>query len=395
MTAVKNVLISGASIAGPALAHWLGRRGIRAVLVEKAPSRRTGGYAIDLRGAAVDVAERMGVLERVRAMKTGIEGGAMVDADGRVLAGFGADLVAAEDRSIEILRGDLVQLLHEAAPDAEYRYGTSIAAIDDRGDHVLASFGTGAPAERFDLVVGADGLHSNTRALAFGPERPYRRFLQSYVSIASVPNRLGLDGEARLFNTPGRVAALYNTPRAEGAKALLLHRAAAESDVDQRSPEEQREHLREVFTGMGWETDRILADLDGASDFYFDSVTQISMGAWSKGRITLLGDAGYCPSPMSGQGSSLAIVGAYVLAAELALQSDVRPALAAYERRMRPYAAANQAIAAPGLDFIAPKSAFAIKARNALLKSGPILRFLSRFDSKLAKAAEAINLDRR
>jgi 2-polyprenyl-6-methoxyphenol hydroxylase-like FAD-dependent oxidoreductase len=392
MTAVENVLISGASIAGPALAHWLGRRGIRAVVVEKAPSRRTGGYTIDLRGKAIDVAERMGVLEGVRAAKTEISGVAMVDAEGRAVAGFGTGLIAPEERSLEILRGDLVELLHEAAPDAEYRYGDSIKSLEQQGDRVAVEFESGG-SESFDLVVGADGLHSKTRSLAFGPERPYRRFLNSYVCIATVPNHLGLKGEARLFNTPGRVSTLYHTPRAEGAKALLLYRTPAESEIDRESPAAQRRRLREVFAGMGWETDRILADLDDAPDFYFDSVTQIHMGAWSKGRVTLLGDAGYCPSPMSGQGTSLALVGAYVLAEELAAHDDPGPALAAYERRMRPYVAANQAIAAPGLDFLVPASAFAIRARNLMLKSGPLLRFLSRFNSRLSKAAEAIDLD--
>ncbi|MEU5871766.1 FAD-dependent monooxygenase [Glycomyces sp. NPDC047369] len=393
MTAVKHVLISGASIAGPALAHWLGRRGVRTVVVEKAPARRTGGYAIDVRGKAIDVIDRMGVLDGARAAATGITKGVMVGADDRALATFGADMVASEERSLEILRGDLVGLLHDAAPDAEYRYGDSIASLAQHEDRVDVVFASGA-AESFDLVVGADGLHSNTRALAFGPEAPYRRFLRSYVSIATVPNRLGLDGEVRLYNTPGRVAALYHSPRAEGAKALLLHRSAMESDVDRESPSAQQAHLRDVFAGMGWETDRILADLPGAADFYFDSVTQIHMGAWSTGRAVLLGDAGYGPSPMSGQGTSLALVGAFVLAEELAAHASPGPALAAYGRRMRPFVDANQAIAAPGLDFLVPASAFAIKARNALLRSGPLLRLLGRFGTRLEKAAEAVSLDR-
>jgi 2-polyprenyl-6-methoxyphenol hydroxylase-like FAD-dependent oxidoreductase len=394
MTAVRTVLISGASIAGPALAHWLQRRGIRAVLVEKAPERRTGGYAIDLRGAAVDVAERMGVLDGVRAAATGIARASIVDADGRVRAGFDSGLVASEARSIEILRGDLVALLHDAADGAEFRYGDSIAALESRGDCVIASF-EGAQAEPFDLVVGADGLHSNVRALAFGPERPYRRFLGSYVSIATVGNHLGLSGEARLFNTPGRVVGLYQTDRSAGAKALLLHRTAEESDVDRRPAAEQRAHLRSVFAGMGWETDRILDEIEDAPDFYFDSVTQIAMDGWSRGRVALLGDAGYCPSPMSGQGTSLALVGAYLLADELARRDAIEDALAAYERRMRPYVAANQAIADPGLAFIAPRTRFGIRARDALLKSGPLLKFLSRFDTELSKASEAVDLDAR
>jgi 2-polyprenyl-6-methoxyphenol hydroxylase-like FAD-dependent oxidoreductase len=392
MTAVRNVLISGAGIAGPALAHWLERHGVRAVLVEKAPDRRSGGYAIDLRGKAVDVAERMGVLDRVRAAVTGMDRVTTVDARGRTRAQFAPGLVAPEARSVEILRGDLVHLLHDAAPDAEFRYGDTVTALRQRDEDVLVSFDRADP-EPFDLVVGADGLHSNVRALAFGPERPFRRFLGCHVAIATVRNHLGLSGEARLYNTPGRLVGLYQTHRAEGAKALLLHRTPDESDIDRRPPAQQRAHLRAVFAGMGWETDRILAELDASSDFYFDSVTQIAMRTWSRGRIALLGDAGYCPSPMTGQGTSLAVVGAYVLADELARHDTPGPALDAYEHRMRPFVAANQAIAGPGLAFIAPRTAFGLTARDALLRSGPLLSLLSRFDTKLGKASEAIALD--
>ncbi|MCD0443949.1 FAD-dependent monooxygenase [Glycomyces sp. A-F 0318] len=393
MTAVRNVLISGAGIAGPALAHWLQRHGIRATLVEKAPEARTGGYAVDLRGAAVDVAERMGLLDRVRAAATGITRASVVDARGRTRAGFPTGLAAGEGRSLEILRGDLVGLLHDAADAAEYRYGDAVAALDQSsGDAVLASF-QGAEAEPYDLVVGADGLHSNVRALAFGPERPYRRFLGGYVSIATVGDHLGLSGEVRLFNTPGRLVGLYRTPRAEGAKALLLHRTPHETDVDRRTPAEQREHLRAVFAGAGWETDRILSMMEDSPDFYFDSVTQIAMDGWSRGRVVLLGDAAHCPSPMSGQGTSLALVGAYVLAQELARRTDAATALAAYERRMRPYAAANQAIADDGLAFLAPRTGFGIGARNALLRSAPLLKLLGRLDRKVPRAVEAIELD--
>ncbi|WP_026930852.1 FAD-dependent monooxygenase [Glycomyces tenuis] len=394
MTAVQNVLISGASIAGPALAYWLGQHGIRATLVEKAPAPRTGGYSIDLRGAAIDVAERMGVLDEIRAAITDITRIAMVDARGRTKAELDSSLLAPGDRSLEILRGDLVSLLLGAAGGAEYRYGDTITALERRDDGVRVSFDRAEPAT-FDLVVGADGLHSNVRGLAFGPEQPYRRFLESYVSIFTVPNHRGLDREVRLFNTPGKVLVLYQTPRAADAKALLLHRSPEETDIDRRPAEEQRRHLRAMFGGMGWETDRILSDMDQAPDFYFDSVTQIAMDRWSSGRIALLGDAGYCPSPMSGQGTTLAMVGAYVLADELARHTEPGPALAAYEGRMRPYVAANQAIADPGLAFIAPQSGLGIAARNLTLKAGPLLSVLSRFGTKLSKASESVELDAR
>jgi 2-polyprenyl-6-methoxyphenol hydroxylase-like FAD-dependent oxidoreductase len=394
MTAVQHVLISGASIAGHALAYWLREHGIRSTLVEKAPELRTGGYAIDLRGAAVDVADRMGILGEVRSRVTEMAGASMVDARGRVRSGFDASVLNHPDRSIEILRGDLVRVLHDVTDQVEYRYGDTITDLKQHGDGVHVEFARAEP-ETFDLVVGADGLHSNVRRLAFGPEKPYRRFLESYISIFTVPNRLKLNREARLFNTPGRVVGLYQTPRAEGAKALLLHRTAEETDIDRRPAEEQQRHLREVFTGMGWESDRMLSDMEEAPDFYFDSVTQIAMDGWSTGRVTLVGDAGYCPSPMTGQGSTLAMVGAYVLADELSRHTEPGPALTAYEDRVRPYASANQAIADPGLAFIAPQTSWGIAARNLLLKAGPLLSTLSKFDTKLGKASEAIELDAR
>lgn len=392
MAAVRNVLISGASIAGPALAHWLESHGIRSTVVEKAPALREGGYAIDLRGKAIDVAERMGVLDAVMAMTTQVARISMVDAEGRTKAGLEPGASSLSDRSLEILRGDLVSLIHEKTAATEYRFGDTITGLEQTGDGVHATFANADP-QTFDLVVGADGLHSNVRGLAFGPEAPYRRFLNSYISIFTIPNHLGLDREARAHNTPGRFSAIYHSPRAEGAKGMLLHRTETESDIDRRPRDEQMTYLREVFAGMGWETGRILDEMDDAPDFYFDSVTQIAMDTWSAGRVTLLGDAGYGPSPMSGQGTSLAMVGAYVLAEELARRDDHESALAAYESRMRPYVAANQAIADSGLAFLAPRTAFGVAARNLLLKAVPLLSALSKFDTKLLKASEAIDLD--
>ncbi|PXY23255.1 monooxygenase [Prauserella coralliicola] len=392
MTAAREVLISGAGIAGPALAYWLHEHGIRGTIVERAPAPRSGGYAVDVRGAAIDVAHRMGILENLRATTSEIARGGFVDSRGRIISGFDTSTVAPGERSLEVLRGDLVRFLHESADtDTEYLYEDTITALTQHDGGVDVTFERGEP-RTFDLVVGADGLHSNVRRLAFGPEAPYRRFLGSYVSIFTVPNSLELDREARLYNTPGRLAAMYHTPRADGAKALLLHRVNDETEIDRRDPVLQQEHLRSTFDGMGWETDTILAEMERATDFYFDSVTQIKIDRWSQGRVTLVGDAGYCPSPMSGQGSSLAIVGAHVLAEELARHDSHETALAAYEARMRPFVAANHAIADPGLSFIAPRSRWGIATRNLLIKAAPLLSTLSRFSSKVSNAAEAIDL---
>jgi 2-polyprenyl-6-methoxyphenol hydroxylase-like FAD-dependent oxidoreductase len=393
MTAVRAVLISGAGIAGPAIAHWLHRHGIRATVVEKAPALRMGGYAVDVRGAAIDVAERMGVLDEIRSNITEMSKGTFVDSRGRRRTGFASSTVASTERSLEILRGDLMHLIHDrTAASTEYLWGDSITGLEQDDDGVRVTFQRAA-ARSFDLVVGADGLHSITRGLAFGPEESFRRFLGSHISIFTLPNHLGLDREAHLYNTPGRLAAMYHTARAEDAKALLLHRVEEENNVDRLPPEAQKRYLRKHFADTGWENNRILEELEDTPDFYFDSVTQIRMESWSHGRVTLVGDAGYCPSPMSGQGTSLAMVGAYVLAQELARHDEHTAALTAYEARMRPYVEANQAIADPGLGFIAPRTRLGITARNTLMRAGPLLSSLSRFDTKLSKAAEAINLD--
>lgn len=394
MPAVHDVLISGAGVAGPALAHWLHHHGIRATVVERAPAPRSGGYAIDLRGVAIDVAERMGALDEIRRNLTEMGGAAFVDARGRRTAGLSLDDALDHGRALEILRGDLVRILHTpTTAHTEYLYDDTLTALEQDGDRVRATF-RGAAPRTFDLVVGADGLHSTTRRLAFGPEERYARFLGAYISIFTIPDHLGLDREARLFNVPGKGSGMYRTPRAEGAKGIFLVRSPEATGIDRRPPAEQRAYLRAEFAGLGWENDRILDSMDGAEDFYFDSVTQIRMDTWSTGRVTLLGDAGYCPSPMSGQGTSLALVGAYVLARELARHDGAAAALAAYEARMRPYVDANQAIADAGMAVLAPRTRPGIAVRNALLRlGGPLFAVLGRFDKRLASASEALDLD--
>ncbi|MFD6096308.1 FAD-dependent monooxygenase [Nocardiopsis flavescens] len=394
MTAVHDVLISGAGVAGPALAHWLHHHGIRATVVERAPAPRPGGYAVDLRGVAVDVAERMGALAEIRRGVTGMGRASFVDSRGRRVAGFSSADALGGDRSLEILRGDLVRILHTPTEAyTEYLYDDTLTALEQDGDRVRATFERTAP-RTFDLVVGADGLHSATRRIAFGPEERYARFLGAHISIFTIPDHLGLDREARLFNAPGRGSGMYRTPRAEGAKAIFIVRSAGAGGIDRRPPAEQRAYLRAEFGGLGWENDRILDAMDASGDFYFDSVTRIHMDTWSRGRITLLGDAGYCPSPMSGQGTSLALVGAYVLAAELARHGRAEDALAAYGARMRPYVDANQAVADAGLAVLAPRTRRGIVLRNTALRlGGPLVGLLGRLDRRLSDAAEGLDLD--
>lgn len=393
MTAVRNVLISGAGIAGPALAHWLHRHGMRSTVVEKGPAPRTGGHAVDIRGVGVDVAERMGVLDAVRDAVTGTGRTTFVAADGRVRAVVPTTMDAGRGRSLEIVRGDLVRILH--APTTaytEYLYGDSVTRLEQTDRGVRVGFRDSGPRE-FDLVVGADGLHSTTRGLAFGPEDAYGRYLGALISIGTVPNHLGLDREARLYNAPGLAVGMIHSPRFDGAKGIVLVREPELDGIDRAPEEAQKEFLRARLAGAGGEGDRIVRGLVASPDFYFDSVTRIRMDRWSRGRVTLLGDAGYCPSPMSGQGSTLALVGAYVLAQELSRHEDPAPALAAYEARLRPFVRANQDVADAGLGFLAPRTRLGLAARDTVLRFSGLLARLSGPDTRVSEAAEGFDLD--
>ncbi|MFE3496293.1 FAD-dependent monooxygenase [Streptomyces sp. NPDC059175] len=342
----RTVLISGASIAGPALALWLHRYGFTPTVVERAPELRTGGYKVDLRGDAIDICARMGVLDDVRARSTGMRGGSYVDDRGRTLAELPAEVFGGrEGDDDEIMRGDLARIMYEKTHDrVEYVFGDSIAALDEDADGITVTFASGA-VRRFGLVVGADGMHSNTRRLVFGEERRFKRHLGAYISIFSAPNDLALDRWETYHALPGKLVCAYSSSGESDAKNFLVFRAP-ELAYDHRDTAGQRRLLVDAFEGDGWMVPRMLDNARAAEDFYFDALALITMDRWSKGRVVLLGDAAHCTSPASGQGTGLALTGAYVLAGELAAaHGDHRAAFAAYERVMRPGIALNQRFA--------------------------------------------------
>ncbi|WP_433512948.1 FAD-dependent monooxygenase [Nonomuraea sp. CA-143628] len=340
-----NVLISGASIGGPVLAYWLREHGFDVTVVERAPAPRRGGQAIDIRGAALEVAARMGILEQARAMKTDMRGMSMVDGDGNELMRTTEETISGgrlDSPDIEIMRDDLTALVIAASGNGvEYLYGDSIAALNQDGQGVQVTFESGGP-RRFDYVVGADGLHSNVRGLVFGAESQFIHHLGMYVAIYSADNFLDLD-RWQVWHREGDAGfGLYTAP---GNASIRVNIGFGGEDVayDYRDVEQQKRLIQERCSGLGWETPRLLKAMWAADDFYFDAMAQIRMERWSEGRVTLVGDAGYCASPLSGQGTSLAMVGAYVLAQELS--RDPQGAFDRYEARMRPFAELNQALA--------------------------------------------------
>jgi 2-polyprenyl-6-methoxyphenol hydroxylase-like FAD-dependent oxidoreductase len=333
-----NVLISGASVAGPTLAYWLHRAGFRVTVVERSSSVRRGwgGQAVDIFGPAVDIVERMGLLPRVTAARTRTElitfvrpGRRSVDIDLARLVG------GVSDRHVEIMRGELAAILHEATrDDVEYLFGDHIRTLDQTEGGVEVSF-HGTAARRFDVVVGADGLHSAVRRGTFGDESQFLRYLGGYLAVYSVPDHLELHGRMLTYLTPGKLAATYPVPQTGQARAAFLFRRREEFVYDHRDLDRQRQLLRDTYSTDGWEVPRLLDDLADADDFYFDSISQIVMNSWSDGRVTLVGDAGYSPGPAVGGGTSVAVIGARLLAAALdRADGDHRRAFDHYQQAM-------------------------------------------------------------
>jgi 2-polyprenyl-6-methoxyphenol hydroxylase-like FAD-dependent oxidoreductase len=342
---VKTVLISGAGVGGPALAYWLHRNGFRPTVVERAPALRPGGQAVDVRGKALNVVERMGLLPELQGMRTRMKGMSMVDESGAELM-RSTEMALSSGRldsdDVEVLREDLGGLLFaHTQRDVEYLFDDSVTALSESDAGVRIAFERSAP-RTFDLVIGADGLHSTVRRLAFGGS--YLHHLGAYVGVFTAPNFLDLDEWQVWMRAEGVGYGIYSA-RGNTEMRVNLGFESPPIAYDRRDLDAQRKLLEDRLGHVGWETPRLLDAMWKAPDFYFDAMAQIRMPSWSVGRVALLGDAGYCPSPLSGQGTSLALVGAYVLADALARADGHRAAFAEYERRMRHFVSLNQALA--------------------------------------------------
>ena len=363
-----KVLIVGAGIAGPTLAYWLLRAGHEPTLVEQAPGLRRGGHLVDFWGAGFDVAERMGVVPELRRRGHHFTEARAVAASGKTIGSFGpSTIMGSDDRYVSIGRSVLAEVVYEALEGhVETVFGDTVGALEDDGDHVHVTFESGRERD-VDVVIGADGLHSRVRRVAFGPQEQYERYLGIVIAAFDVVGyRPRHDLVATMYADVGFQIVRLSLPDDVTTFLVTLRH---EKDVAEHGPAAEQGVLRERLAGAGWEAPAMLEAMSSARTFYFDRVSQVRMPVWFRGRVGLVGDAAACPSLLAGQGSALAMVEAYVLAAELARSpADPGAAFTRYRARLAPMLRSKQDAARRlGLAF-APKNRRQLLARNAAMR---------------------------
>ena len=366
----KTVLISGIGIAGPALAYWLKAAGYQPTLVERAPALRGGGYVIDFWGLGYNIAERMGLIGQIERIGYHVREVRIVGDRGQRLTGFGTRVFdeLTNERFVTVARSGLSRLLFETVRDStETLFDDEIVDLRERDDDVQVRFKR-AGERSFDLVVGADGLHSTVRALAFGPQDRFEKRLGYAVAALEVSGYRPRDEDAYLmYARPGCMIGRFTQ---HDDRTLILFVFATDGRPLPSALEQQKAMLRDIYRDGKWETQQILGELDRAQDLYFDSVSQIRMNRWSKGRIALVGDAAFCVSLLAGQGSALAMISAYVLAGELAkADGQHNIAFAEYESFLRDYIVSKQKGAERFAGAFAPRTEWGLWFRNQVIRS--------------------------
>ena len=366
-----KIAINGAGVAGPTLAYWLHRCGHEPILIEKAPHLRTGGYVIDFWGVGYTMAERMGILPEVLEAGYSVKELRLVDTAGRTTGGFRADVFGemVDGRFTSLPRGDLAAAIYRTIEGrVEPLFGDSIAGLEEHDTGIPVSFEDG-PAREFDLVIGADGLHSKIRELTFGPEHQFERQLGYYVAAFEIENYQPRDELVYVsYTIPGRQVARF-TLRDGRTMFLCVFTTEHMNGLEPHGLAERKVLLHRVFDGAGWECPQIFTAMNDVEDIYFDSVTQIRIDTWSKGRVMLIGDAASCASLLAGEGTGLAMTEAYVLAGELhRAKGDYRDAFRRQEQLLRPFVEGKQESAKDFASSFAPKTAFGVWIRNQATK---------------------------
>jgi 2-polyprenyl-6-methoxyphenol hydroxylase-like FAD-dependent oxidoreductase len=360
---MRTVLILGAGVGGPTLAYWLARRGLQPTVVERAQSLRSSGNPVDVRGPAVPVADAMGLLPRLREVATRVTAMTLVDDAGRRVARL--PMPATRRDEVEVPRGDLAAVLAEAARDhAEFVFDDTITELRQDADGVDVTFDRAAP-RHFDLVVGADGLHSTVRRLAFGPEQAYVRPLGLYVATLPLGKPADDPAEVLLYNRPGQLASVH--PARGQALAAFIFRHPIAADLDYRDTARQRTIVTSAYADAGWRVPELLDRVRDTDDLYFDAVSTVDLPSWSRGRVTLLGDAASCVS-LLGDGSSLAMAGAHTLARSLAEEPDHAVALRRYETEHRRLVAPKQRNVGRGAAMLVPRTRAGLAVRNLAMR---------------------------
>ncbi|MBJ6761800.1 FAD-dependent monooxygenase [Myxococcaceae bacterium JPH2] len=367
-----TVLISGAGIAGPTLAYWLARRGFRPTVVERGAALRSSGSPVDVRGPAVAVAEQMGLMPRLRDAATQVSALSFIDGSGHEVGRVNLRALqrASGSREVELPRGDLATILYQASQDsAEFLFGDSITGLSQDAHGVDVTLGQ-AGARRFDLVIGADGLHSAVRRLAFGPESDFVRHMGIFIATLPLERPLDDAREVILYNTPGRAISLH--PSRGKALAAFMFRAPLEEGFDHRDTPQHKRLLTDAFSDDTWRVPELRRSIQATSELYFDSVSQVRLSQWANGRIALLGDAASCIS-LFGDGSSLAMAGAFTLAKALAAHpSDHRLAFRQYEADHRTWVAPKQRNSTLAASLLVPATGYGIRARNLATRLWPV-----------------------
>jgi 2-polyprenyl-6-methoxyphenol hydroxylase-like FAD-dependent oxidoreductase len=339
--AIMRVLISGGGIAGLTLASWLHQYAIPSVVIEQAKEIRREGYAIDFLGTGYEVASRMSLIDRLASQQIPFEGLVYVNKEGKPIARLDAALLRTitDGKYMGLMHSTLEEVLYEVLEGrVEVRFGRWINAIEPGPNAVAVTFNDGT-TESFDLLIGADGVHSTTRDLVFGPEELFSRYLGYTIACYPLADRYDIGHAFKMYVEPGRMAAAYCTPQAGELLLFFMYQSTKPEHV----PREQRlARLRDVFAGMGWLTRQFLSDVSSTESVFMDAVIQIQMPSWHQGRVALVGDACDCPTLLSGQGASLAMGGAYLMARALHDTADYQQAFRCYEQQMFAFARAQQ-----------------------------------------------------